>query len=140
MGALSSIEYLKSRTSKQVIFTINVPKKPVYIDLNPALHSWTIENLVKNGIDAMKGKGHIAISIQSTEALVFIDVSDTGKGLSKKLFNKIFETGYTSKKRGWGLGLSLSKRIIEEYHKGKIKVFKSEADQGTTLRISLKRL
>ena len=78
--------------------------------------------------------------IQSTEAMVFIDISDTGKGLSKKLFNRVFETGYTSKKRGWGLGLSLSKRIIEEYHKGKIKVLHSEAKQGTTLRISLKRL
>ena len=77
---------------------------------------------------------------QPTETLVLIDVSDTGKGLSKKLFSRIFETGYTSKKRGWGLGLSLSKRIIEEYHKGKIRVFQSEAGEGTTLRISLKRL
>jgi two-component system, sporulation sensor kinase D len=135
-----SFDYLKSRSSKLITFEMSTPDEIILVSLNPELFSWTIENLVKNGIDAMKGKGRISVSIHCTEALVFIDISDTGKGLSKKLFNKIFETGYTSKKRGWGLGLSLSKRIIEEYHKGKIKVFKSEADQGTTLRISLKRL
>ena len=135
-----SFDYLKSRSSKLITFKMNAPDETILVNLNPELFSWTIENLVKNGIDAMKGEGHIVVSMQSTEALVFIDVSDTGKGLSKKLFNKIFETGYTSKKRGWGLGLSLSKRIIEEYHKGKIKVLRSEAKLGTTLRISLKRL
>jgi hypothetical protein len=135
-----SFDYLESRSSKLITFEMNAPVETILVNLNPELFSWTIENLVKNGIDAMKGEGHIVVSMQSTEALVFIDVSDTGKGLSKKLFNKIFETGYTSKKRGWGLGLSLSKRIIEEYHKGKIKVLRSEAKQGTTLRISLKRL
>jgi len=135
-----SFDYLKSRSSKLITFEMSATDETILVNLNPELFSWTIENLVKNGIDAMKGKGHIAISIQSTEALVFIDISDSGKGLSKKLFNKIFETGYTSKKRGWGLGLSLSKRIIEEYHKGKIKVLRSEAKLGTTLRISLKRL
>ena len=135
-----SFEYLESRSSKLITFEMNAPDETILVSLNLELYSWTIENLVKNGIDAMKGKGHIAVSIQATEALVLIDISDTGKGLSKKLFNKIFETGYTSKKRGWGLGLSLSKRIIEEYHKGKIKVLRSEAKQGTTLRISLKRL
>jgi len=119
---------------------MNAPQEAILVALNPELYSWTIENLVKNGIDAMKGEGHIEVSIQATEAMVIIDVSDTGKGLSKKLFNKIFETGYTSKKRGWGLGLSLSKRIIEEYHKGKIRVFQSETGEGTTLRMSLKRL
>ena len=135
-----SFDYLKSRSSKLITFEMNAPEEAILVSLNPELYSWTIENLVKNGIDAMKGKGHIAVSIQATEALVLIDISDTGKGLSKKLFNKIFETGYTSKKRGWGLGLSLSKRIIEEYHNGKIKVLRSEVKQGTTLRISLKRL
>ena len=88
----------------------------------------------------MKGEGHIEVSIHTTDLLVLIDISDSGKGLSKKMFKRIFETGYTSKKRGWGLGLSLSKRIINEYHKGKIKVLESEIDKGTTLRISLKRL
>ena len=135
-----SFDYLESRSSKLITFEMNAPDETILVNLNPELFSWTIENLVKNGIDAMKGEGRIVVSMQSTEALVFIDVSDTGKGLSKKLFNKIFETGYTSKKRGWGLGLSLSKRIIEEYHKGKIKVLRSEAKLGTTLRISLKRL
>ena len=135
-----SFDYLKSRSSKLITFEMNAPDETILVNLNLELFSWTIENLVKNGIDAMKGEGHISVSIQSTETLVLIDVSDTGKGLSRKLFGKIFETGYTSKKRGWGLGLSLSKRIIEEYHKGRIKVFKSEASEGTTLRISLKRL
>ena len=135
-----SFYYLKSRSSKLITFKMNAPKEDVLVALNLELYSWTIENLVKNGIDAMKGEGHIEVSIQATEATVLIDVSDTGKGLSKKLFNKIFETGYTSKKRGWGLGLSLSKRIIEEYHKGKIKVLQSDVAEGTTLRISLKRL
>ena len=135
-----SFDYLKSRSSKLITFEMNAPDETILVNLNLELFSWTIENLVKNGIDAMKGEGHISVSIQSTETLVLIDVSDTGKGLSRKLFGKIFETGYTSKKRGWGLGLSLSKRIIEEYHKGKIKVLKSEASEGTTLRISLKRL
>ena len=88
----------------------------------------------------MKGEGHIELFIQTTDAMVLIDISDTVKGLSKKLFSRVFETGDTSKKRGWGLGLTLSKRIIEEYHKGKIKVLHSEVGEGTTLRISLKRL
>ena len=135
-----SFDYLESRSSKLITFKMNAPEEDILVALNPELYSWTIENLVKNGIDAMKGEGHIEVSIQATEALVLIDVSDTGKGLSKKLFSKVFETGYTSKKRGWGLGLSLSKRIIEEYHKGKIRVFQSETGEGTTLRISLKRL
>ena len=135
-----SFDYLESRSSKLVNFKMNAPQGDILADLNPELYSWTIENLVKNGIDAMKGKGHIGISIQVTQALVFIDISDTGLGLPKKLFNKIFETGYTSKKRGWGLGLSLSKRIVEEYHKGEIRVLQSEIGEGTTLRISLKRL
>ncbi|MGB2414878.1 MAG: sensor histidine kinase, partial [Flavobacteriaceae bacterium] len=135
-----SFDYLKSRSSNLISFKMNAPEGEVLVDLNPELYSWTIENLVKNGIDAMKGEGHIELFIQTTDAMVLIDISDTGKGLSKKLFNRVFETGYTSKKRGWGLGLTLSKRIIEEYHKGKIKVLHSEVGEGTTLRISLKRL
>jgi len=135
-----SFDYLESRSSKLITFTINAPKNAILVALNPELFSWTIENLVKNGIDAMKGEGHVEISIQASELMVLIDISDTGKGLSKKLFKRIFETGYTSKKRGWGLGLSLSKRIIDEYHNGKIKVLESEIGKGTTFRISLKRL
>lgn len=135
-----SFSYLESRSSKLISFKMTAPEDEILVDLNSELYSWTIENLVKNGIDAMRGEGHIELLVQATDALVLIDVSDTGKGLSKKLFTQIFETGYTSKKRGWGLGLSLSKRIIEEYHNGKIKVLRSETGEGTTLRISLKRL
>ena len=135
-----SFKYLESRSSKLITFKMNAPEGKILVDLNPELYSWTIENLVKNGIDAMKGEGHIELLIQTTDAMVLIDISDKGKGLSKKLFTRVFETGYTSKKRGWGLGLSLSKRIIEEYHNGKIRVLRSEAGEGTTLRISLKRL
>ena len=135
-----SFNYLESRSSKLITFKMNAPEGEILVDLNAELYSWTIENLVKNGIDAMKGKGLIELFIQTTDAMVIIDISDTGKGLSKKLFTRVFETGYTSKKRGWGLGLSLSKRIIEEYHNGKIRVLRSESGEGTTLRISLKRL
>lgn len=135
-----SFEYLESRSSKLIGFKMNAPQEEILVNLNPELYSWAIENLVKNGIDAMKGEGHIELYIQATDALILIDIKDTGKGLSKKLFSRVFETGYTSKKRGWGLGLSLSKRIIEEYHKGKIKVLQSELGEGTTMRISLKRL
>ena len=135
-----SFDYLESRSSQLIVFKMNVLQKEILVNLNPELYSWAIENLVKNGIDAMKGEGHIELYIQATDALVLIDIKDTGKGLSKKLFSRVFETGYTSKKRGWGLGLSLSKRIIEEYHKGKIKVLQSELGEGTTMRISLKRL
>lgn len=135
-----SFDYLEARSSKLIAFKMSAPKDEILVDLNLELYSWTIENLVKNGIDAMKGEGQIELLIQATDTMVLIDISDSGKGLSRKLFNRVFETGYTSKKRGWGLGLSLSKRIIEEYHRGKIKVLHSEVGEGTTLRISLKRL
>ena len=135
---LNSIEYLKSRTSKQVIFTVNVPKEPVYIDLNPALHSWTIENLVKNAIDAMKGKGNLDISIEEVNKIVKLKIKDSGKGIPKNQFNKVFEPGFTTKKRGWGLGLSLTKRIVQEYHKGRIKVAQSELGKGTTMQLTFK--
>ena len=135
-----SFDYLEARSSKLITFKMNAPEEHLLAALNPELFSWAIENLVKNGIDAMRGEGHIEITIGASDAFVLIDVRDTGKGLSKKLFNKIFETGYTSKKRGWGLGLSLTKRIIEEYHKGKIKVLDSEIGEGTTIRMRLNRL
>ena len=119
---------------------MKAPETEILVALNPELYSWAIENLVKNGIDAMKGEGRISVSLESTETMVLIKVKDSGKGMTKKLFKKVFETGFTSKKRGWGLGLSLSKRIIEEYHNGKIKVLRSEAGVGTTMQISLKIL
>jgi C4-dicarboxylate-specific signal transduction histidine kinase len=131
-----SFDYLKSRFSKQVIFSFEAPKEPIFVSLNSALHSWTIENLVKNAIDAMKGKGKLSISIENDNHTVKILVSDSGKGIPKNQFKRIFEPGFTTKKRGWGLGLSLTKRIVEEYHKGKIKVLHSEVGKGTTIQIS----
>ena len=110
------------------------------IDLNAALHSWTIENLVKNAIDAMKGRGSISVVMEEDDKYVKILVSDTGKGIPKNQFKNIFEPGFTTKRRGWGLGLSLTKRIVEEYHKGRIKVLKSEIGKGTTIQISFKKL
>ncbi len=135
---LNSFEYLKARSSKLIDFEISTPNESILVDLNQQLYSWTIENLVKNAIDAMKGKGKLNIAINKDDKYVKITVTDTGKGIPKNQFNKIFEPGFTSKKRGWGLGLSLAKRIIEDYHKGKIKVLNSEIDYGTTMQIALK--
>lgn len=133
-------DYLKSRSSKLINFNIILPEAPVYVNLNKQLFSWTIENLVKNGIDAMKGKGDLTIEIAELENRVKIKVIDSGKGLAKNEFNTIFEPGYTSKKRGWGLGLSLARRIVEDFHDGKIKVLNSEINKGTTMQIALKSL
>jgi two-component system, sporulation sensor kinase D len=135
-----SFEYLKSRASKQVEFSFTAPTRAIKVMLNPELHSWTIENLVKNAIDAMKGKGKLDVVIEEKENIVRIKVSDSGKGIPKAQFKKIFEPGFTTKKRGWGLGLSLTRRIVEEYHKGKIKVLSSEVGKGTTMQASFKRV
>jgi len=134
-----SFEYLKSRFSKQVEFSFKAPNFPVLISINPILHSWTIENLVKNAIDAMKGRGKISVVIENEEKFVTINVTDNGMGIPKKRFKSVFEPGFTTKKRGWGLGLSLTKRIVEEYHKGKIKVLQSEVGKGTTMQVSFKK-
>ncbi len=136
----NAYEYLKSRSSKLIDFEISVPNSEVFVNLNHQLYSWTIENLVKNAIDAMKGKGQLKVEIIKTEKFIKIKISDTGKGISKAQFSKVFEPGFTSKKRGWGLGLSLAKRIIEDYHNGKIKVLTSEINKGTTMQISLKTI
>ncbi|HEU4497536.1 MAG TPA: HAMP domain-containing sensor histidine kinase, partial [Flavobacterium sp.] len=135
-----SYDYLKSRFSGQIDFSFKAPAHPVKIFINPVLHSWTIENLVKNAIDAMRGRGKIAIEISEDARFVKIKVKDSGKGIPKNQFKKIFEPGFTTKKRGWGLGLSLTKRIVEEYHNGKIKVFSSEAQKGTCMMVSLRKL
>ena len=137
---VESYEYLKARSSNLIDFEISAPETAIYVNLNKQLYSWTIENLVKNAIDAMKGKGKLKVAIIQDANCVKINVTDSGKGISKNLFNKIFEPGSTSKKRGWGLGLSLAKRIIEDYHKGRIKVLHSEIGKGTTMQISLKLL
>ena len=135
----SAIEYMKNRTSNSLNFKIETPKEEIITLLNPQLYGWTIENLIKNSIDSMKGKGDITIKIAETKLLVDVLIIDTGSGINKKLFNKIFDPGYTSKERGWGLGLSLSKRIIEDYHKGTIEVVSSIIGEGTTIKIQLKR-
>ena len=136
---LDSYDYLKARSSKLIDFEISVPKEVINVYLNKQLYTWTIENLVKNAIDAMKGKGDLKIEIIPFEKHVNINITDTGKGITKQHFNKVFEPGYTSKRRGWGLGLSLAKRIIEDYHNGKLKVYQSEIGKGTTMQIALKR-
>jgi signal transduction histidine kinase len=135
----NTYEYLKSRSSKQVQFSFSAPNQPVFVEINSALHSWTIENLVKNAIDAMKGKGELNVTVEENENYVKIKVSDTGKGIAKKEFDKVFEPGFTTKKRGWGLGLSLTKRIVEDYHKGKIKVLNSEIGKGTTFQMQFQK-
>jgi two-component system, sporulation sensor kinase D len=134
-----SYNYLQSRFSKQVEFSFKAPNKPILVALNPALHSWTIENLVKNAIDAMKGKGKLKVKIETDSRFVKIYISDSGIGIPKNQFRSIFEPGFTTKKRGWGLGLSLTKRIVEEYHKGKIKVLSSEIGKGTTMVVSFRK-
>ncbi len=136
----NTVDYLQTRVSQQVIFTFKAPEHPIFVAINPALHSWTIENLVKNAIDAMKGKGSLAIAISELEDVVKIKITDSGKGIPKNQFSKVFEPGFTTKKRGWGLGLSLTKRIVQEYHKGRIKVAHSEIGKGTTMQMSFKKV
>lgn len=131
--------YLKLRNSKQIQFTFECPTHEILVPLNKELHSWTIENLIKNAIDAMKGKGSLDVLIQDGAKQVNIFISDTGNGIPKKMFNKIFEPGYTTKKRGWGLGLSLTKRIVEDFQNGRIKVLHSEVGKGTTFCITYKK-
>lgn len=136
----TSYEYLKSRFSRQIEFSISLPDYPVYLMLNPVLHSWTIENLIKNSVDAMKGKGKIKVVIEDEPKFIKIKIEDTGKGIAKNEFKRIFEPGFTTKRRGWGLGLSLTKRIVEEYHDGRIKVLQSETGKGTIMQVSWKHL
>ncbi len=135
-----SYEYLRSRNSNLIEFNLKAPRQPIPVMLNEQLYSWTIENLVKNAIDAMRGKGKLSIEIKQDLRQAHIYISDTGKGIDKNRYKIIFEPGQTTKKRGWGLGLSLAKRIVEEYHKGKIRVAKSEIGKGTTFQISLKKV
>lgn len=133
------ISYLITRSPKKVKYNINLPEdKEIIVPLNAHLFDWVIENLCKNAIDAMGGEGEISLDLFEDDKFVYIDISDTGKGIAKQKFKTVFNPGYTSKKRGWGLGLSLSKRIINEYHKGRIFVRNSQLNKGTTFRIMLK--
>ena len=135
----STLEYMKKRSSGRVNFIFNAPPNPLLVPLNRPLFGWVIENLCKNAIDAMEGAGNIEVKVVDNNDKVRIDFSDTGKGIPRKQFEEIFQPGFTSKNRGWGLGLSLSRRIIESYHKGRIFVFCSEIDKGTTFRIEFKK-
>ncbi|GAB7257866.1 sensor histidine kinase [Polaribacter sp. OB-PA-B3] len=135
----NAFDYLKSRSSKQISFSFTTSDTKINTKINAELYGWVIENLIKNAIDAMQREGSLDIRIENTPKKVKISISDTGKGMPKKLFKQIFKPGFTTKKRGWGLGLSLSKRIVEDYHKGKIYVQKSEIDKGTTFEILLNK-
>jgi len=132
-------EYMKKRATGKVNFIIDTHNEmQVYASISGPLFDWVIENLLKNALDAMEGKGEIRISIYKSKDVVTIDVTDSGKGISKQHINKVFKPGFTTKKRGWGLGLSLSRRIIEQYHKGQIFVKHSEPGKGSTFRILLR--
>lgn len=134
-----AVDYLKKRTSRNVHFTLTMPDEALTVNLSTPLFEWVIENLCKNAVDAMEGKGRLNITLNEIPEGLYIDISDTGKGIPKSKFSTVFEPGFTTKNRGWGLGLSLCKRIIETYHKGKIFVLASEPGKGTTFRIELKR-
>ena len=131
------VNYMDKRTSNKVKITAHLPEEPVIVNMVASLFEWVGENLCKNAVDAMSGSGKIDIFVIDGENKVDIEVVDTGKGISKNQFKSVFKPGFTTKKRGWGLGLSLAKRIVEEYHKGRIFVKNSEVGKGTTFRIEL---
>lgn len=134
-----AVAYLEKRTSRNVRYHLNLPEEIMQAMLSTPLFEWVIENICKNAVDAMDGKGEITITLYDVPEGLYIDITDTGKGIPKSKFKTVFEPGFTTKKRGWGLGLSLCKRIIEIYHNGKIYVLNSEVGRGTTFRIELKR-
>jgi signal transduction histidine kinase len=137
---LRTVDYIKSRTSSKVRFLPDFDlSKEMFVPVNAALFEWVIENVCKNAIDAMEGIGEISINVSETEKSVMIDIYDTGKGIPKRAFKKIFNPGYTTKQRGWGLGLSLARRIVEEFHKGRIYVRHSEVEKGSCIRIILNK-
>jgi two-component system, sporulation sensor kinase D len=135
----NAVNYIRNRTSKKISITTKIPDKAILVLLNVPLFEWVIENLCKNAIDAMESVGKISIEVIQEDKNIMIDVTDTGKGIPKKNFKTVFNPGYTTKSRGWGLGLSLVKRIIEENHKGRIFIKNSEIGRGTTFRIILRK-
>ena len=132
-------DYIGRRSSEHVSIQVRQPERPIMVRMCTPLFEWVIENLCKNAIDAMNGEGSITIHVAQTAERVYIDVEDTGKGIAKSHFQSVFSPGFTTKKRGWGLGLSLAKRIVESYHKGRIFVKHSELGKGTTFRIELRK-
>ena len=135
----NTLLYLEKRSSKLIQFKYELPKKAIHIPLNAQLFSWTLENLINNSIDAMKGKGILSLNFFEGQNTIAFDISDTGSGIKKENFKRIFNPGFSTKKRGWGLGLSLAKRIISDYHKGKIVIKSSVLGRGTTFQIVLKK-
>ncbi len=133
------VDYIKRRAGSHVEFEVHAQSENILAKISPPLFDWVIENLLKNALDAMEGNGNININIEEHAAHIFIDVNDSGKGISKNNVSKVFKPGFTTKKRGWGLGLTLTKRIIEQYHKGQIFVKHSEQNKGTTFRIVLNK-
>ena len=132
-----TIDYLQKRTGNQIVWEVDLPQKEIILPLNASLLSWTLENLVKNGLDAMKGMGSLGVSIEEKKSEVRILVQDQGGGIAPKALKKIFRPGFTTKSRGWGLGLSLAKRIVHDYHQGFIQVKESQLGKGTTFEIML---
>ena len=135
----NTLLYLEKRSSKLIQFKYELPKEAIHIPLNAQLFSWTLENLINNSIDAMKGKGILSLNFFEGQNTIAFDISDTGSGIKKENFKRIFNPGFSTKKRGWGLGLSLAKRIISDYHKGKIGIKSSVLGKGTTFQIVLKK-
>ena len=135
----NTLNYLQKRSSEHVHFTLDLPKEGIIIPFNAQLISWTLENLIKNGIDAMKGKGTLSLSVNELDHSVEILISDTGTGMPKEIASKIFDPGFTTKSRGWGLGLSLAKRIVVDFHGGKISVVKTALGKGTQFKIVLNK-
>jgi len=135
---IASLDYMRNRGPKSVEYLLDIPAKSIHISLNETLFEWVVENLCKNATDAIEGEGRVILHAVETGTSVIIDVEDSGKGIAKSRFKTIFKPGYTTKKRGWGLGLSLSKRIIESYHNGKIYVLSSDPFDSTIIRIILK--
>ncbi len=135
----NTVNYLQKRSSEQIQFKLDLPKEKIILPFNPQLISWTLENLIKNGIDAMKGKGVLHITLNEFATFIEILVQDTGSGMKKETASKIFKPGFTTKARGWGLGLSLAKRIIEDFHSGKIAIQKTTLGQGTTFQLILNK-
>jgi len=133
------VDYMDRRTSKQVTMICQLPDHDVRVKMNASLFEWVIENLCKNAVDAMEGQGTITLTLTEGQHDVVMEVKDTGKGIKKKDLNSVFTPGFTTKKRGWGLGLSLARRIVEEYHKGRIFVKQSELGKGTTFCIEMKK-
>jgi signal transduction histidine kinase len=136
---MTAVNYLRSRSSGKIRINLSLPTDELVVPLNAALFEWVIENLCKNAIDALNGEGQIEIALTDYTQVIYIDIRDTGKGIPKSMFKAIFKPGFTTKKKGWGLGLSLAKRIVEDYHDGKIFVHQSELNKGSVIRIVLKK-